>query len=343
MIIEKKRNGYFDFVKGVAIFLVVFGHALQYGSGYDYLASELYWDNPIMKAIYSMHMPLFAAISGYFYWFSIHSYGPIKSALKRIKKFLPVCIVWGIMLWGLRIAWGKNGSIKTLVRLCLTDFWFLWTLMIAAVLVSFAEYISPRKIQIRICIYGVILTAALFTPDFYWLGAHKSMFFFFVVGVCCGRYGYKWLLNSTSAVISLLVWCAMIPFYTRDSYIYLSGFTLLGKENCVQQILINVYRFTIGFVGSIALLYGLKLLYKKVYKSKINSFITLVQRFGTQTLSIYILSTYLFIYILPNLTQTATLNYLLTLFESIVILLLCYSIGLMLQKSNVLGRLIIGR
>ena len=192
-------------------------------------------------------------------------------------------------------------------------------------------------------IYGVILTAALFTPDFYWLGAHKSMFFFFVVGVCCGRYGYKWLLNSTSAVISLLVWCAMIPFYTRDSYIYLSGFTLLGKENCVQQILINVYRFTIGFVGSIALLYGLKLLYKKVYKSKINSFITLVQRFGTQTLSIYILSTYLFIYVLPNLTQTATLNYLLTLFESIVILLLCYSIGLMLQKSNVLGRLIIGR
>ena len=343
MIIEKKRNGYVDFVKGVTIFLVVFGHALQYGSGSDYLASELYWDNPIMKAIYSMHMPLFAAISGYFYWFSIHSYGPIKSALKRIKQLLPVCIVWGIMLWGLRIAWGKNGSIKTLVRLCLTDFWFLWTLMIAAVLVSFAEYISPRKIQIRICIYGVILTAALFTPDFYWLGAHKSMFFFFVVGVCCGRYGYKWLLNSTSAVISLLVWCAMIPFYTRDSYIYLSGFTLLGKENCVQQILINVYRFTIGFVGSIALLYGLKLLYKKVYKSKINSFITLVQRFGTQTLSIYILSTYLFIYVLPNLTQTATLNYLLTLFESIVILLLCYSIGLMLQKSNVLGRLIIGR
>ena len=150
MIIEKKRNGYVDFVKGVTIFLVVFGHALQYGSGSDYLASELYWDNPIMKAIYSMHMPLFAAISGYFYWFSIHSYGPIKSALKRIKQLLPVCIVWGIMLWGLRIAWGKNGSIKTLVRLCLTDFWFLWTLMIAAVLVSFAEYISPRKIQIRI-------------------------------------------------------------------------------------------------------------------------------------------------------------------------------------------------
>lgn len=51
MIIEKKRNGYVDFVKGVTIFLVVFGHALQYGSGSDYLASELYWDNPIMNAI----------------------------------------------------------------------------------------------------------------------------------------------------------------------------------------------------------------------------------------------------------------------------------------------------
>ena len=52
-----------------------------------------------MKAIYSVHMPLFIAVSGYLYWFSMQSHGSVQSALRRIRQLLPVCIVWGIALW----------------------------------------------------------------------------------------------------------------------------------------------------------------------------------------------------------------------------------------------------
>lgn len=103
-----------------------------------------------MKAIYSVHMPLFIAVSGYLYWFSMQSHGSVQSALRRIRQLLPVCIVWGIALWLLRIASGKSGDFKSLARLCITDFWFLWTLMIAACVASLVECVAPRKALARI-------------------------------------------------------------------------------------------------------------------------------------------------------------------------------------------------
>lgn len=62
----KKRNNYFDFIKGIAIILVVFGHCIQYGSGILFITNEDYYDDVIFKLIDSFQMPLFALISGYF-------------------------------------------------------------------------------------------------------------------------------------------------------------------------------------------------------------------------------------------------------------------------------------
>lgn len=339
-----ERNEYIDFVKGIAIYMVIFGHALQYGSGSEYLANGLYWDNQIMKAVYSVHMPLLIAISGYFYWASIQKRGPIKSALNRVKQFLPTCVVWGIALWLLRIVLGKSHGIKTLVRLCMTDFWFLWTIMISACIVSLVEYIASGKNEIRVCMYGLLLGISLFTPDLYWLGAHKFMLFFFISGVCYSKHiSDDWLSNHTLTVVALLIWCAMIPFYRRDSYIYISGFTLLGKENWLRQIMIDLYRFIIGIAGIVALLNILKIIYRKACTSGKSNLVDFIRRVGTQSVSIYVLSTYLFIYVLPLLTRYATVNYLLTFTESIFILISCYALGRLMQKSNALGRIILAQ
>ena len=39
------RNAYLDFLKAIAIILVVAGHSIQYGSGSSYLANDLYFEN----------------------------------------------------------------------------------------------------------------------------------------------------------------------------------------------------------------------------------------------------------------------------------------------------------
>lgn len=56
------REIWADWVKGITIYLVVLGHAIQniYYGGYDFE------DNHLFSFIYGFHMPLFACVSGYF-------------------------------------------------------------------------------------------------------------------------------------------------------------------------------------------------------------------------------------------------------------------------------------
>ena len=55
------RKKKYDTIKGVLIFMVVLGHMLI---TYDYLPRYQY--NPVLGAIYIVHMPLFFIIAGYF-------------------------------------------------------------------------------------------------------------------------------------------------------------------------------------------------------------------------------------------------------------------------------------
>ena len=61
---KKVKNQNIDILKGVAIFLVVFGHCIQY-------CSQGYFDffeNKVFIFIYTFHMPLFMLISGYLFY-----------------------------------------------------------------------------------------------------------------------------------------------------------------------------------------------------------------------------------------------------------------------------------
>jgi fucose 4-O-acetylase-like acetyltransferase len=57
---SKTRDLSFDFIKGFLIFLVCWGHIIQFTIGEGHLQNETF------MLIYSFHMPLFIMISGYF-------------------------------------------------------------------------------------------------------------------------------------------------------------------------------------------------------------------------------------------------------------------------------------
>ncbi len=61
---QTNRNVYIDIVKSFAIFMVVLGHCLQYT-----LPDNYRFSNTLFIMIYSMHMPLFIAISGYLFFY----------------------------------------------------------------------------------------------------------------------------------------------------------------------------------------------------------------------------------------------------------------------------------
>lgn len=58
--LRKERLASMDMLKGFAIFMVIAGHTIQY------LISGDYCDKSAYRVIYSFHMPLFMAISGFF-------------------------------------------------------------------------------------------------------------------------------------------------------------------------------------------------------------------------------------------------------------------------------------
>ena len=144
-----QKNRYIDFLKGIAILCVIYGHCLQYGSGSAFLQQELYWDNIWMKVIYSFHMPLFIAISGYLFFFSLERNGAKICLIKRAKSLLPVCGTWAVILLVRDVAMGNRlGSIHTIARLgryFLTDFWFLWAVLLCTGLVTITEGLIHRK------------------------------------------------------------------------------------------------------------------------------------------------------------------------------------------------------
>ena len=62
------------------MFLVILGHVIQL---HMYPNSNAFWENPLFKAIYIFHMPLFALISGYFAAKSFEKY-----QLRAIPRYL---------------------------------------------------------------------------------------------------------------------------------------------------------------------------------------------------------------------------------------------------------------
>lgn len=136
---EKKKNAFIDYLKGIAILLVLVGHCVQYGSGAAFLENDEYWNNIVMKVIYSFHMPLFIAISGYLFSFSVKNHGMFNSIKSRIVRLVPVCFTWAIILGIVDFTKGEFTGVKHTAYYFLTDFWFLWAIIFSTVCVALIE------------------------------------------------------------------------------------------------------------------------------------------------------------------------------------------------------------
>lgn len=342
-----EKNSYIDFIKGIAIFLVVFAHCLQYGNGAEFLNDGLYWENTIMKVIYSFHMPLFIAISGYLFYFSCKRHGIITSVGRRIKLLLPICVTWALILWLAGSIFKHTYHIKAFFRLIFTDFWFLWAVMICVVIIALIE--SIKNYRLKILSYIITVSCIFITPDFYWLNAHKFMLPYFFVGYMCAKndlYSKIQQYDRCIVTTSLCMWGGLLLFYDKSSYIYTTGITLIGKTDIYEQLAIDIFRYLIGFAGVVTVLYVVKILLNYLHGSqnKIKSYIVKgIDYSGENSIEFYILSTYLFVYVLPRLTQSFSLNYIVTFVETVIVMLICVACGILLKRMGVIGKLIIGK
>lgn len=357
----KKEIPVINILKGIAIIFMLFGHSLQYGTGSEFLEDELYWANSIMKLIYSFHMPLFMCISGYLFSFSVEKKGVKKSVLARIFRFTPIIIVWAGILCVLDLFSDKPFMFKRFIYYVVTDFWFLWAIIVCSAGLFIIETIHqfatriPRKYWISGVLSGgyyywivslILFVAFFITPDYYGLASYKFMYPYFFGGYLYAESKAVFLKNNKFGVVMVATWCLFLTQFSEETYIYTTGITLTAKEDCFHQILINVFRYLIGGFGSCACIWLVTNIYSLLQPFHSNKLVkiigALLTYLGKQSLTLYVLSTYIYDRFLPLMTQSFSLNYFIVLLETILIILLCLAIAKLLGMSELLSRIVIG-
>ena len=344
------RNLFLDVIKAFAITLVVVGHCIQYGAGKAFLQEKLFFDDIVFKAIYSFHMPLFMLISGYLFAHS-RSKSIKEIFVGKFKSLIVPILCWNLIPITNHITqliidgnFSILAAIKAFIGHNIGSFWFLWAVFGCSCIVILVN----KLFKDNLLVYAILFLISFIIPDDFNLHLYKYMYPFFVAGYFYNKENLKekWRTIYNKKYIALLlggIFLILLQFFNKDSYIYTSRYTLLGKD-WTAQLGIDLYRFAIGFVGSAFAIVSLHRLYKI---TKVREWIAqskVVLTIGQNTLGIYIISTFVNTLILMVVTKNlASINYGLIAIEAVGVTALSLLITKAIQHSKFLNRYLLGQ
>lgn len=294
--VNSSRSNTIDISKGLAIFLVVLGHVIQY----TFMArGEDFFENPVFEVIYSFHMPLFMFISGYLAYGSIKRRSLTKNLQSKIKTLLIPYVVWTVILTianMLLVFLSKRefnfiefGRMLIHNLFLNPSIWFLYVLFIFYIMLYMTVFLQKNSTNWAFFVIPILIFFIPFETTF---GTHYIQFFypFFLIGYLISKYRLSNFLTSKNKYkvvffLSLLViYLLLIICWEKSDYIYIN----LMELNVNSGILIGlgdvIYRYTIAFTGiAIVMLFS-----SWVTNPKSVSFLESV---GRSTLQVYLIQT----------------------------------------------------
>lgn len=143
----KTRDSIPDWIKGVALILMVYGHLHPIGSSASFQADIIRW-------IYTFHMPLFLIVSGYFHNLEQDAVVSLKAIVRRL--FVPYLVFISLYLTGLTLI--RITGIPTTnepptsfvdaLRIILLDprgaYWFIHTLILIRTSLTLSKLLTDR-------------------------------------------------------------------------------------------------------------------------------------------------------------------------------------------------------
>lgn len=187
---ERKSNRleYVDVMRGIAITLVVVGHLIQFNG--------ISTDNPVFEFIYSFHMPLFFAISGYITQKVTKICSWQKYVLFLKKKTMAIALpflVWTLFVGNyiLRDHWRVVSLDQMLQSLLHPGLWFLKSLFFILIVFGLFDLIqnkiNAKGTIIRLlssCFVSLVLLVAFYSLGIEQQNIFMYSFFFFGGGNC---------------------------------------------------------------------------------------------------------------------------------------------------------------
>lgn len=279
---KKERIRYWDFVKGIAIFLVVWGHTIQFG-GRDIAGL---FENKAFIFIYSFHMPLFILMSGYFLAKSVSKRSFLQNLKKKLTHIVVPAILGGVVFFIIKTVFerllGNSGYPLSLAAVLreIEAMWFLWTVFMCSVAVMISDRLGGKRFSwVLMC---VCFAAFLFLP---YSDYNIYLFPYFVTGYYMEKSQPENM--KLPEIFSLLLFPLLLQYYGEQHFIYSTGVSLSASAyGAAGQACINIFRWVIGFAGCfVAILFARKL--DEAYPD--SKIISVFREFGKYTLEIYIL------------------------------------------------------
>lgn len=297
-MIKNRERSYINTLKGIAVFLMIWGHCIQYCS----MDSFDYYDNLVFRGIYSFHMPLFMLISGYLFFYSYQKRDLKTLLIHKTQGLLQPIVFAGMLnvfleklpdlfLYG-HLEIGNGRLLNSLYTL-----WFLWCVLSSSIAVALAGKLTTKPWLRPFTILMGFFLVSLFPENHY----HLYMYPYFVAGFFFGKYRDRILSWSVKlSRICLVLFPLLLQFYQKEHFIYR---TPVWTTKLDWQILvkINAFRWLIGFVGSGFVMTLTDLLYRcTVDRQKIPGIVKHLEKLGENSLAIYCVSVSLLSYYLPK-------------------------------------------
>lgn len=320
-IVITTRCNWLDFTKGIAIILVVVGHALQY-----YLYPHTFNEEISWRCIYSFHMPFFFILSGIAFSFSKTLQFELNFVLNKSRRLMLPFLCWATIDYTLMYLVMGGGKFVKYIITPSHGLWYLWALFFITLLHSFVITFSNRtihRIVNSVAIYVLLICISNIVSGRFGLVEISRYYIFFSLG-----YFLKVLrivdyvmsriyLCITTVIICIVIWCMLFTLYSYD----------------VNPFIEWIFRTFLALSGSIsALLISIRL-------ADLNYVKAFVEKLGTNTMGIYAVNSYV-IYALAIIFNHASSCFPIAVILDVIISL---AISLILNKLTVFKKLLLGQ
>jgi fucose 4-O-acetylase-like acetyltransferase len=334
-----KRNTFLDFVKGILILLVAIGHSIQFAMYQD----SNFWDDPLFKAIYMFHMPLFMAICGYLAYPGILKSKLLSFSIRKAYTYIIPILVWTSLICIAQTILSSSYNLAYLPVLIfkksVVSLWFLWALF-GSLIVTVIAKTTERYFLI---IYFFLLLIVLLLPEKGIIYLFKYTFPFFQIGYLVAAYGAPHFAikhQGLATVIAGILSIACFMIWNKNTYIYTSQMALT-----IDNLSNIAFRFLASLIASVFFILFLMHIYSKI-REKIK---LVFMAFGRDSIYIYILQVYIFMAI-----ASLAKNFLVPVTNSVfgaaisvciglAVTYACWLTGKIIARNNLARRLLFGK
>lgn len=300
---QKSQRLFLDMLKGIAVFLMLWGHCIQCSMGGT---EPDFFENPVFRLIYSFHMPLFMLISGYLFYYSFGKRDMKELILHRSKPLLSTIVFCGILIYYatdgvIGLLQGDFGALLLGKWLeSLSGLWFLWAVLTASLIVAVIGK-TVKQVWLQVLVLLLCTPLLLLFPN----GIMAVyMYPYFLIGFYYAQYGSRIpRIVSYMRYLSLPLFPLLMLFFEKKHYIYTTG--IFGSAYSIGEYAeINLFRWTIGGVGSIFAITLAELCFRLFTEKRSKPLLSMgLAKMGGCSLQIYALSTIFVSFYLPLLAE----------------------------------------